>query len=228
MTRIKAALIDMDGTLYNSMPNHVASWHRLMTEQGIPCTPDEFYLYEGMTGSMTISRLWQRAFGFTPDPDFIADLYHRKTLYFNDLPRAEIMPGAPRFLDTLLAAGITPVLVTGSGQPSVLQRLDQDFPGVFPASRRVTARNVTHGKPHPEPYLLAMQLAGVTPAESIVIENAPIGVTAGHASGAFTIGLTTGPVPRETLRQAGANLVLPSMHSLATLFNPILKYIESL
>ena len=41
----RAALIDMDGTLYDSMPNHTKAWYRLMTEAGVACTPEEFYLY---------------------------------------------------------------------------------------------------------------------------------------------------------------------------------------
>ena len=59
----KAALIDMDGTLLDSMKWHTLAWHRLATELGIESTRDEFYLYEGMTGASTINKLFQRAFG---------------------------------------------------------------------------------------------------------------------------------------------------------------------
>ena len=45
---LKAALIDMDGVLYDSMKNHTRAWVKLMTKNGIKCTRDEFYLYEGM------------------------------------------------------------------------------------------------------------------------------------------------------------------------------------
>ncbi|MCM1449721.1 MAG: HAD hydrolase-like protein [Clostridiales bacterium] len=212
---VKAALIDMDGTLYNSMPNHTASWYRLATEMGIDCTRDEFYLYEGMTGAQTIKRLWQRQFGNVPDDVTIKELYHKKTLYFNELPLASVMPGAPALIAHLIAADVTTVLVTGSGQPSVLDRLDVEFKGAFPSHHRVTARNVTNGKPHPEPYLKGMHLAGVNPWEAIAIENAPIGVKSAADSGAFTIALTTGPVPEDTLAAAGADIIFPSMQSLA-------------
>ena len=59
----RAALIDMDGTLYDSMPHHTAAWHRLMTEAGVDCTPEEFYLYEGRTGASTIDELFKRQWG---------------------------------------------------------------------------------------------------------------------------------------------------------------------
>ncbi|MDE6755893.1 MAG: beta-phosphoglucomutase, partial [Muribaculaceae bacterium] len=65
------------------------------------------------------------------------------------------------------------------------------------------------------PYIKAMERAGVAAHEAVVIENAPLGVRAGAASGAFTIGLTTGPVPVEALSSEGADIVLPSMQALA-------------
>ncbi len=215
LDNIKAALIDMDGTLYDSMPRHVAAWSRLATELGIPHDPDEFYLYEGMTGAATLSVLFQRAFSRSATPEEVAELYARKTRYFSQLPPVSPMPGAKEMLSNLAQRGITRVLVTGSGQRSLIDRLEADFPEAFSSSLMVTSASVTHGKPHPEPYLMAMKLAGVTPQQSIAIENAPLGVKSAHDAGAFTIALTTGPIPREKLLEAGADMVLPSMEALA-------------
>lgn len=220
---VKAALIDMDGTLYDSMGNHTASWYRLMTEQGVDCTREEFYLYEGCTGADTIRRLWQRQFGFVPDDDFVRELYHRKTQYFNELPPVEPMPGAQLMVEELRRAGIDTVLVTGSAQPSVLSRLDADYPGAFPDGRRITARDVTRGKPDPEPYLLGMKLAGVAPAEAMVIENAPVGALAGVRSGAFTVAVTTGPIPRHEFESVGADLILDSMPHFAAILPQLIE-----
>ena len=44
------ALVDMDGVLFDSMKNHTRAWVKLMKKNGIKCTRDEFYMYEGMTG----------------------------------------------------------------------------------------------------------------------------------------------------------------------------------
>lgn len=220
---LKAALIDMDGTLYDSMGNHADAWHRLMTELGVATTRDEFFLYEGMTGAATINLLFRRAFGRDASAGEVAELYHRKTVYFTELPMVYPMPGAADMLGFLASENVRRVLVTGSGQSSLIGRLAKDFPGAFDSGDLITARDVTRGKPHPEPYLKGMSLAGAEPWESIVFENAPLGVEAGAASGAFTIGVTTGPVPREALADAGADLIFPSMTecaaSLPRLFN---------
>ncbi|WP_304371069.1 HAD family phosphatase [uncultured Muribaculum sp.] len=211
----RAALIDMDGTLYDSMKNHTAAWHRLMTEAGIPCTRDEFYLYEGRTGASTINTLFNRALGRDATDEEKESLYHKKTVYFNELPPVKPMPGALDMVTTLSQAGIRRVLVTGSGQSSLISRIDTDFLGLFDPDMRITSRDVKHGKPHPEPFIRAMQLARVSPSQSIVIENAPLGIEAGDKAGAFTIGVTTGPIPVEEMEKAGAAIVFPSMEKFA-------------
>lgn len=217
-----AALIDMDGTLLDSMKGHTLAWERMVSEIGIPCTRDEFYLYEGMTGAETINMLFKRAFGREATSQEKTELYARKTGYFNELPRVGIVPGAGRVIAELISKGITRVLVTGSGQLSSLERLDSDFPGGFDHKLRITSHNVVHCKPHPEPYLKAMELAGVKPWESIALENAPLGVKSASDAGAFTIAVTTGPIPEEEMWKAGADMVLPSMERLAELLPALL------
>lgn len=209
------ALVDMDGTLYDSMPNHAKAWHELMTGIGIECSLDEFFLYEGRTGASTINLLFNRAYGHDAAPEQAAELYKRKTELFCALPQVSPMPGAAEVIAGLRQAGLETVLVTGSGQNTLLNRLDADFPGAFPRDRRVTSRDVIHGKPHPEPFLLAMEKIGSVPETSIAIDNAPIGVQAGAASGAFTIGVVTGPIPENVLMKAGADIVYSSMPELA-------------
>lgn len=211
----RAALIDMDGTLYDSMVNHTAAWHRLMTEAGVPCTRDEFYLYEGRTGASTINELFKRGLGREATEQEKKDLYHLKTIYFRELPLVSRMPGALEMVTTLRDMGLERVIVTGSGQSSLIDRIPEDFPGLFSTRLRITSRDVERGKPDPEPYLKAMELAGVKPWQSIVIENAPMGVEAGVRSGAFTVGVTTGPIPADEMWRAGADVVFPSMPDFA-------------
>lgn len=213
---IRAALIDMDGVLYDSMRNHTAAWYRMATELGIECKRDEFYAYEGMTGAATIDILFRRAYQRDATPDEVKELYARKAEYFKAMGEPALMPGAAQMLATLRDNGVERVLVTGSGQLSILERIDRDYPGIFAPDKRVTALNVTHGKPDPEPYLKGLEMAGCTAAEAIVIENAPLGVLAGHRSGCFTVGITTGPIPEADMYASGADIVYDSMPTFAT------------
>ena len=219
----KAALIDMDGTLYDSMPGHADAWVTMMAEQGIAVDRDEFFRFEGRTGASTINILFNRVYGRDATAEEVERLYRRKTELFAAMPPVEPMPGARDMLEFLKSIGVKRVLVTGSGQNTLLNRLDTDFPGAFTHDMRVTSRDVKHGKPHPEPFLMAMTKAAVAPDECIVIENAPLGIEAGNASGAFTIGVSTGPLPLKELEDAGADIVFPSMEECAKAL-PILVY----
>lgn len=134
------------------------------------------------------------------------------------------MPGAQAMVRCLVDAGVRTVLVTGSGQASVIQKLERDFPGAFPAGRRITAREVAHGKPDPEPYLKGMALAGTEPDQTIVIENAPIGVLAGVRSRAFTVAVRTGPIPRSEFEKSGADLIVESMPDFAGLLPDLIAF----
>ncbi len=214
----RGALIDMDGTLYDSMPLHAAAWQQMMREVGVDVPLDEFFRYEGRTGASTIDVLFHNAFGHGATEEEKTSLYGRKAELFAAMPPVDIMPGSLRVMDFLKRVGMERVLVTGSGQNTLLNRLDADFPGVFAADRKITSRDVKHGKPLPEPYEKAMSIAGLKPWQCVVIENAPLGVESGYASGAFTIGVTTGPLKECELTEAGADIVMCSMNALADAF----------
>lgn len=220
---IKAALCDMDGTLYDSMSRHAKAWHRMVTELGIECTENEFLLYEGMTGIATVRLLFSRAFKNVPTDEEAMELYHRKAQYFTESPKPEPMPGAQHLVQYFRDHGIRPVLVTGSGQNNLLNRLDADFDCAFEPEVRVTAYNVTKGKPDPEPYLKALEMAKVDASQAIVLENAPLGVESGSRAGVFTIAVATGPIPLEKLDESGASIVFHSMPECDKYFPELLN-----
>lgn len=225
---LRAALIDMDGVLYDSMKNHTAAWYRMATEMGIECSREEFYLYEGMTGAATIDILFRRAYGHNATPDEARELYARKARYFTELGEPMMMPDADRMLGILRENGIERILVTGSGQQSILERIDRDYPGIFAENKRITAHNVTHGKPHPEPYLKGMEMAGCNASQCMVIENAPLGVKAGKAAGCFTVAVTTGPIPEQEMTKSGADIVYGSMSRFADALPQLIEAMRTL
>ena len=206
---IKAVLFDMDGVLYDSMPNHAKAWSTAVTEFGLSMSPHEAYLHEGRTGHGTINILAQRHWGRNATTEEMERIYAAKSALFNTCPEPQPMPGAAQLLQSIRSLGLTIVLVTGSAQHSLLTRLAHDFPGIFSTERMVTAFDVKHGKPHPEPYLMGLEKAGVSASEAVVIENAPLGVEAAHAAGIYTIAVNTGPLSPKVLLDAGADIVLP-------------------
>lgn len=218
----RAALLDMDGTIYDSMPHHADAWKQMADAVGIDANRDEFFLYEGRTGASTINILFNRQYGRDATDEEIKRLYAMKSANFKAMPAVSPMPGAKEVLRTLMDSGIERVLVTGSGQRSLIDRLEHDFPGAFSADKMITAFNTEHGKPHPDPYLKAMALAGTEPWQSIAFENAPLGVESACRSGAFTIAVATGPIPTDTLAASGASIVFENMPQCAELLPQLL------
>lgn len=223
---LKAILFDMDGVLYDSMKWHAKSWKETMDEFGINSTYEEFYLYEGMVGNSTINHLMNREKGRDATNEEKKVIYKRKTELFSKYNDGSLIPFSFDFVKRVHSEGFTCMVVTGSGQPTLIDKLDNNFPGFFKKELMVTAFDVKHGKPHPEPYLMGLDKAGhLRPNQAIVVENAPKGVEASVAAGIFTIAVNTGPMPDNVLADAGANIVLSSMRDLLenwSKFYPIL------
>ena len=186
-----------------------------MTQFGLKMNDEEVYLNEGRTGNGTINILARRYWGRDATEEEMQRIYAAKSELFNALPEAKPMPGALEALTAAKEAGMKIVLVTGSAQASLLGRLERHYPGFFHEELMVTGFDVKHGKPYPEPYLMGLQKAGMSAAQAVVIENAPLGVEAGHAAGIFTIAANTGPLPDKILKDSGADLVLSDMYAVA-------------
>jgi HAD superfamily hydrolase (TIGR01509 family) len=209
----------MDGVLYNSMPSHAKAWHRAMAHFGYDLSEQEAYMHEGRIGASTINIVSLRQRGVEESEERIQEIYRVKSEFFNEYPPAEPMSGALELLRKLQTQGLKILIVTGSGQASLLDRLNHHFPGIFCRELMVTAFDVKRGKPDPEPYLMGLQKGGLHADECVVVENAPLGVRAAKAAGIFTIAVNTGPLPNEALTDEGADILLPSMQALCDAWN---------
>ena len=130
-------------------------------------------------------------------------------------------------LATVLKYQLEPFLVTGSGQRTLIDKLNHSFPNVFKKENMVTAFDVKKGKPDPEPYLMALKKGNLNPNQAIVVENAPMGVRSAKAAGIFTIAVNTGILKDEELWEEGADLVYPSMKALRNELDIIIKTAKS-
>ncbi len=211
----KAVLFDMDGVLYDSMRFHVRAWHEVATMHRLISRPEDFYMFEGRTGESTINELYQRTFQRDATDEEKQAIYKEKADLFNTYNDGAPMKGAEEVLKAVKASGLQRLVVTGSGQHSLIEKLSHSFPGYFEREKMVTAFDVRYGKPHPEPYLMGLQKAHVRPNEAFVVENAPLGVEAAVAANIFTIAVNTGPLPDQVLLDAGADLLYPDMSGLA-------------
>ena len=207
----KAALFDMDGVLYDSMPNHAYSWHTSMASFGIEMSEADAYAHEGMRGVETIKKIMKEQRGIEITDAESQRMYDEKSRIFATRPQAEIMEGVIDLQRKMKADGLKIVVVTGSGQHSLLEKLEFDFKGLIEPDMIVSSFDVKRGKPNPEPYLKGLMKAGVEPWEAIVVENAPLGVRAAQAAKIFTVAVNTGPLPDKMLADEGADVIFSRM-----------------
>lgn len=213
----------MDGVLFDSMKNHAEAWVLAMKENGLSMTREDVYMNEGRTGEGTIDIFAQAQWGRAATKEEMQYIYKVKSDIFNTLPHVEPVAGSLELLRAVREMQLMRVIVTGSGQKSLLERLEKNFPGIFRADLMVTAFDVTHGKPHPEPYLMGLDKAGISADEAMVVENAPLGVESAKSAGIFTIAVNTGPLPDKVLYDAGADIVFPNHHALQNALPHLIK-----
>lgn len=221
--RPKAVLFDMDGVLYDSMPNHAVAWQKSMEQFDIHMTADDAYATEGARGVDTIKKMVKAQQHRDIGEEEAQRMYDVKTSIFHEMPVAQIFDGVKELMQKIKDCGMKIGVVTGSGQRPLIARLINDFGDFITEEHIVTAYDVKNGKPAPDPYLMGMQKVGTTPCETIVVENAPLGVKAGVAAGSFTIAVNSGPLPDSALAEQGANIVMPNIKYLADHWHEIVR-----
>lgn len=201
---MKAFFFDMDGVLFNSMPRHAIAWEEVMKLHGLPFTAYDCYINEGRTGESVIREAFQKALGRDATPDEVTTIYAEKSAYYHQLLQTTTptIPGIEDVLHFVKEKGAQIWVVTGSGMRTLLDSLNTVFPAIFQRDRMITAFDVTHGKPDPEPYLKAWERSGLPKEQCVVIENAPLGIRSGKAAGLTVYAVNTGILKREDLAQA--------------------------
>ncbi len=211
----KAVLFDMDGVLYDSMPNHAVAWQESMAKFGLSMSAEDAYATEGQRGIDTIRQMVKQQQGRDISEQEAQTMYDEKSNIFHLMPEAPMMPGAHELMAQIQGMGMTICVVTGSGQKPLIKRLKRDYGDFLDEKHIVTAYDVTRGKPHPEPYLKGLEkCGGLNPWEAVVVENAPLGVEAAVNARIFTICVNTGHLPVELFEERRADLIFESMMQL--------------
>ncbi|MCQ1537158.1 HAD family phosphatase [Methanosarcina sp. KYL-1] len=184
---LKALIFDMDGVLVDSMPFHAAAWKRAFLEMGMVIQDEDIYAIEGSNPRSGLPLLIRKAEKDPEAYDFeaITAIYRRE---FNRIFELKAFEGMEECLKVLKGRFLLS-LVSGSDRSIVHGIVSQLFPGVFDAV--VTGDDVLNAKPHPDPFLKAVELLQVRKEECVVIENAILGVEAAKRAELYCIGVPT-------------------------------------
>ena len=224
----QVVLFDMDGVLYDSMPNHGVAWQRAMKEFGIHFTLEDSYATEGARGVDTIRKYAKAQLGKDLSEEEAQQMYDVKAHYFHEMPEAKVFDGVIDLMQKIKASGLKIGIVTGSAQLPLIERVTRDFGDFVSADQITTAYDVKRGKPNPDPYLMGLQKAGnYSPTEGIVVENAPLGVHSGAAAGCYTVAINSGPLDDSALLNEGADILFPTIREFADNWERVLDSLSN-
>ena len=212
---LDTVLFDMDGVLYDSMPNHAVAWRQAMAQFDIVMTEEDAYATEGARGVDTIRQMVLEQQNRSISTDEAMQMYQKKAEIFHAMPQATIFGGVFDLMQLFKDKGCAIGIVTGSAQRPLIARMLSDFKDFVDESRVVTAFDVERGKPAPDPYLMGMKKCGCADASRcMVVENAPLGIQSAVAAGCCTMAVNTGPLADEMLAEKGAERVFKNIREL--------------
>lgn len=208
-----AAIFDWDGVIIDSHDQHAESWEMLAAEQG-SALPENFFKKSFGMRNQSIFPMFFSSWVDADDLVRSAELADRKEELYRELVRRDgivPLPGVVALLESLAAAGI-PCSV-GSSTPRANIDVIMDIIGLGDRFQAITAaEDVTEGKPDPQVFLKAAAKVGATPAESVVFEDAHVGIEAGLAAGMKVIAVAT-THPIESL--GDAHLAVSSLEEVS-------------
>ncbi len=195
-----ALLLDMDGVVLDSMRYHVAAWMKALSEHGFKVRQEILYLYEGAIEPDIAVKLFSSEGCLMTRRGFRQILKRQKEIFVSEY-RAQVrpFPEVPDILSMIRKQGRPLALVTSSHGDILEAVLPRDIFLLF--DRVITGDQVERRKPHPDPYLKALDALGGHGAMAVAVENAPSGIRSAKAAGLKTIAITT-TLPSEHLKDA--------------------------
>jgi beta-phosphoglucomutase len=207
---IKAVLFDFDGVIADTLTYHLHAWQQVFDQYKVKIVPQDIFLLEGRIAE-DICKLLAEKKGLSLADETIKNITKQKRKIYNRITQAKVYPATRKLLEILNKTEIKKGLVTGSILKNIEPVVGNDFLHNFDVI--VTGDQVTHTKPHPEPYLTAAQKLTVKPDECIVIENAPSGITAAKQAGMYCIAVKTTIQDVQYLKEA--DLIVEDISKIA-------------
>jgi HAD superfamily hydrolase (TIGR01509 family) len=204
------AVLDIDGTLVDTNYHHAIAWYRAFAEHGIVLPVWRIHRHIGMGGDQLVAALTddrtEREHG-----DKIRDTETKR--YFELINEVETMDGSRELIERLKRRGHTVVLASSAKEDEVDHYLDL-LDARELADAWTTSADVEATKPAPDLVTAALDRAGGSSDDAVMIGDTPWDVKAADGAGVQTLAVLTGGFSVDELREAGALDVFESVREL--------------
>ena len=198
-----AFLFDLDGTLVDSVYQHVLAWHEALGEEGLPLSVWRIHRKIGMSGGLFTNMLLRET-GREIDAEQIERVRHRHAAAYSRRAADVVpLPGARALLAYLTETGIAWAIAT-SGRMETARPALESLGIDFARTPVITRDQVRHAKPDPDLFLAAAEQLGVPIETASVVGDSVWDMLAARRARALGIGLLSGGYGGEELERAGS------------------------
>jgi HAD superfamily hydrolase (TIGR01509 family) len=204
------AILDIDGTLVDTNYHHTIAWYRAFRQHEIIVPLWRIHRHVGMGGDQLVDALTDSSVEREKGDDIRAA---EKALYFQLLPEVETMEGSRELIEDLKQRGHTVVLASSAKEDEVEVYLDLLGAREL-ADAWTTSADVEETKPQPDLVNAALEKAGGSSDDAVMVGDTPWDVDAAKSAGVGTLTVRTGGFGADELRDAGAVEVYESVAEL--------------
>src|SRR5437660_7117491 len=197
-----ALLFDLDGTLLDSVYQHVIAWKEALESAGIPLSIWRIHRRIGMSGGLFVRALVRETGRelSAGEADRLRKLHEEA--YARRVQEVKPLPGAQRLLEVLTDLGVPWAIATSSSD--VTAKLSLTMLEVPKGAPVITRDHVAYAKPNPDLFLAAAEALGTKITESFVVGDSVWDMLAAQRAHALGIGVLSGGYGDEQLESAGA------------------------
>ena len=189
ISKLHAAIFDLDGVIVDTAKYHYLAWKRLAQEQGFDFSEADNERLKGVSRRQSLEILLEIGdvqISTAEKERMMAQKNDWYVDYIRQMDASEMLPGVAEYLEILRGKGVKTALGSASkNAPLILERLG--ITSLFDAV--IDGNRVTHSKPNPEVFIKAAQALDVAPENCIVFEDAEAGIEAAHRAGMGVIGV---------------------------------------
>jgi HAD superfamily hydrolase (TIGR01549 family) len=197
-----ALLFDLDGTLVDSVYQHVLAWREALEECGIELAVWRIHRRIGMSGGLLVNALLRETDKSFTDEEAMTLQHCHAEAYERMVGQVRPLPGARELLQYLTARDVPWTIATSGRLGSAKPVLDQL--GVSSKVPVITRDKVARAKPDPDLFLAAADALGVSITASVVVGDSVWDLLAAKRARALSIGLLSGGYGQDELERAGA------------------------
>jgi HAD superfamily hydrolase (TIGR01509 family) len=199
---VPAFLFDLDGTLIDSVYQHVVAWRAALSAIGIDLSVWRIHRRIGMSGGLFVQALLRETGRALSDAEIARLQEAHAAEYRKQLGSVTALPGARELLTALTEGDVKWAIATSGYAATARPALE--LLGLPADTPMVTRDLVRHAKPDPDLFLAAAAVLGVEPQHAMVVGDSVWDMLAARRAGALGIGLQSGGYGREELDRAGA------------------------